>query len=124
MANLVVTAAQVVWLLPRNALVLALRGYRKFISPLYGDVCRYYPTCSAYGLHAIQTRGVIVGCALTVARIIRCNPWSRGGVDDVPTSAHTHSQVRITKFGWVVPSIAPTISRRLAPVAYATTWKD
>lgn len=75
-----------IWLAPRNALILFLKGYRKFISPLYGDVCRYYPTCSAYGLGQIQQRGVIVGSALTFARILRCNPWSKGGIDDVKPS--------------------------------------
>jgi putative membrane protein insertion efficiency factor len=65
---------------------LFLKGYRKFISPLYGDVCRYYPTCSAYGLGQIQQRGVIIGSVLTAARIVRCNPWSQGGIDQVKPS--------------------------------------
>lgn len=75
-----------IWLIPRNLGILFLKGYRKFISPLYGDVCRYYPTCSAYGLGQVQQRGVIVGSALTLARIVRCNPWSEGGIDEVKPS--------------------------------------
>jgi putative membrane protein insertion efficiency factor len=75
-----------IWLGPRNAVILVLKGYRRFISPLYGDVCRYYPTCSAYGLGQIQQRGVIFGSALTIARIVRCNPWSQGGIDQVKDS--------------------------------------
>jgi putative membrane protein insertion efficiency factor len=75
-----------IWLVPRNAVILFLKGYRKFISPLYGDVCRYHPTCSAYGLGQIQQRGVVWGSALTVARIVRCNPWSQGGIDQVEDS--------------------------------------
>jgi len=75
-----------IWLAPRNLVVLFLKGYRKFISPLYGDVCRYYPTCSAYGLGQVQQRGVIVGSVLTTARIVRCNPWSQGGIDQVKPS--------------------------------------
>lgn len=75
-----------IWLVPRNLVVLFLKGYRKFISPLYGDVCRYYPTCSAYGLGQIQQRGLIRGSALTIARIVRCNPWSAGGIDQVKES--------------------------------------
>jgi putative membrane protein insertion efficiency factor len=75
-----------IWLIPRNLTVLFLKVYRKFISPLYGDVCRYYPTCSAYGLGQIQQRGVIVGSVLTAGRIVRCNPWSDGGIDQVKTS--------------------------------------
>ena len=54
-------AALFVWLLPRNLCVVILRVYRAVISPLYGDVCRYYPSCSAYTLGAIQQHGVIQG---------------------------------------------------------------
>lgn len=75
-----------IWLGPRNLVILFLKGYRKFISPLYGDVCRYYPTCSAYGLGQIQQRGVIWGSIQTIARIVRCNPWSEGGIDQVKDS--------------------------------------
>jgi len=75
-----------IWLGPRNLVILFLKGYRKLISPLYGDVCRYYPTCSAYGLGQIQQRGVIVGSALTIRRIVSCNPWSEGGIDQVKDS--------------------------------------
>lgn len=89
-------------LLPRNAGVLLIRGYRAVISPLYGDVCRYYPTCSAYGLGSVQQRGLVVGSMLTLWRILRCNPWSRGGVDDVLVARH--GRHRITPFGWVVPA--------------------
>jgi putative membrane protein insertion efficiency factor len=89
-------------LIPRNVAVLLLRGYRKLISPLYGDVCRYYPSCSAYGLGSVQQRGLVVGAALTAWRIVRCNPWSRGGVDDV--RAAQHDRYRITPFGWVIPA--------------------
>jgi putative membrane protein insertion efficiency factor len=94
--------ARFVLLLPRNAGVLLLRGYRALISPLYGDVCRYYPSCSAYGLGSVQQRGLIVGSALTAWRILRCNPWSAGGIDEVRTASHDRD--RITRFGWVVPA--------------------
>ena len=88
-------------LLPRNLGVLLLRGYRAVISPLYGDVCRYYPSCSAYGLGSVQQRGLVVGAALTAWRIIRCNPWAAGGIDDVRPAGH--DRYRTTSFGWVVP---------------------
>lgn len=91
-----------VWLLPRNAGVLLIRAYRAVVSPLYGDVCRYYPSCSAYGLGAVQHRGLVVGSALTAWRIVRCNPWSRGGVDDVPMPRVRRFQ--LTRFGFVIPS--------------------
>lgn len=78
-----------IWLGPRNAVILFLKGYRKAISPLYGDVCRYYPTCSAYGLEQVQQRGVLAGVVLTTWRILRCNPFTKGGVDPVkPGSNH------------------------------------
>jgi putative membrane protein insertion efficiency factor len=89
-----------VLLLPRNAAVVILRGYRAVISPLYGDVCRYYPSCSSYTLQAIQQRGLLLGIALGSFRIMRCNPWSSGGVDDVPSPKK--QRYRITPFGFVV----------------------
>jgi putative membrane protein insertion efficiency factor len=91
-----------VWLLPRNAGVLLIRAYRAVVSPLYGDVCRYYPSCSAYGLGAVQHRGLVVGSALTAWRIVRCNPWSRGGVDDVPMPRVR--RFHLTRFGFVIPA--------------------
>ena len=95
-------AALFLILIPRNIGVLLIRGYRAVISPLYGDVCRYYPSCSAYGLGSVQQRGLLVGTALTAWRIVRCNPWSRGGVDEV--RAPKHDRYRVTSFGWVVPA--------------------
>ncbi|HRP99706.1 MAG TPA: membrane protein insertion efficiency factor YidD [Terrimesophilobacter sp.] len=87
------------WLLPRNVCVLILRAYRAVISPLYGDVCRYYPSCSHYALQSIQLHGVIKGVALGSWRIARCHPWAAGGVDD-PPAARTEA-FRITRFGFV-----------------------
>ena len=89
-----------VLLLPRNCAVVILRGYRAVISPLYGDVCRYYPSCSRYTLEAIQEYGVIRGVALGAWRILRCHPWAAGGVDDVP-HRHEHGFTE-TPFGFVV----------------------
>lgn len=60
--------------------------WRKFISPLYGDVCKYYPSCSAYGLEALQLHGALKGGVLTLRRIGRCHPWAKGGLDPVPGS--------------------------------------
>lgn len=91
-----------VGLIPRNLGVLLLRGYRAAISPLYGDVCRYYPSCSAYGLGSVQQRGLLIGSVLTAWRILRCNPWTAGGIDDVRPARH--DRYRTTTFGWVVPT--------------------
>ncbi len=66
------------------ALVAGIRGYQRFISPLFGPSCRYYPSCSAYALGAVRTHGPIKGALLAIGRLARCNPWSAGGVDHVP----------------------------------------
>ena len=61
-----------------------IRFYRKFISPLKPGCCRFTPTCSQYALEAFEKRGFFVGFILTVWRILRCNPFSKGGYDPVP----------------------------------------
>ena len=61
-----------------------IRFYRRFISPMKPQCCRFTPTCSQYALEAFEKRGFFVGLALTVWRILRCNPFSRGGYDPVP----------------------------------------
>ncbi len=68
----------------RRVVVLLLRGYRAVVSPVYGEVCRYYPSCSAYALEAVERHGAARGTWLTVRRIGRCHPWAEGGVDHVP----------------------------------------
>ncbi|WP_084606008.1 membrane protein insertion efficiency factor YidD [Agreia bicolorata] len=90
-----------VFLLPRNTAVLLLRAYRAVISPLYGDVCRYYPSCSSYTLQAIQQRGLSVGAVLGILRIARCHPWAAGGIDDVKPAKNP--RYALTPFGFVVP---------------------
>ena len=72
-------------LTPRNIALAILIAYRKVISPLYGQVCRYYPSCSLYTLRAIQHKGALWGIGLGAVRIIRCNPFARGGIDDPPS---------------------------------------
>lgn len=88
------------WLLPRNLCVAILRVYRAVISPLYGDVCRYYPSCSSYAMQSIQHYGVVRGGWMGVRRIVRCHPWAAGGIDEVPAKRHEHTHV--TNFGFVV----------------------
>ena len=94
------TVVSTVLLLPRNAGVLVLRAYRAVISPLYGDVCRYYPSCSAYALGAVQEHGLLVGSALAARRLARCHPWAEGGIDDVPLKGKR--RYTVTSFGFVV----------------------
>jgi uncharacterized protein len=68
----------------KHVLVWLLKGYRFAISPLYGQVCRYHPTCSAYALEAVETHGALRGTWLAIRRIGRCHPWAAGGPDPVP----------------------------------------
>jgi putative membrane protein insertion efficiency factor len=89
-----------VWLLPRNICVLILRFYRAVVSPLYGDVCRYYPSCSSYTLQAIQHHGVVRGVWLGTRRIARCHPWAAGGIDDIPQ--RPTERYSVTDFGFVI----------------------
>ena len=71
-----------VWI--RRLFILPIKGYKKFISPLLGNNCRFYPTCSEYMMQAIEIHGVIKGILLGAWRILRCNPLCKGGIDPVP----------------------------------------
>jgi putative membrane protein insertion efficiency factor len=68
----------------RQLLIWLLKGYRFAISPLYGQVCRFYPTCSAYALEAVTQHGALRGSWLAARRVGRCHPWNPGGYDPVP----------------------------------------
>jgi uncharacterized protein len=67
----------------RKLAVGPIRVYRRFISPMLPPSCRYWPTCSEYTLQAVEKYGVFKGGLLGAWRIIRCNPWSKGGIDPV-----------------------------------------
>ena len=68
----------------KRPLIWLIRLYQKYISSRTPPSCRYYPVCSVYGIQAISQFGAIKGTLLTVWRILRCNPFSRGGYDPVP----------------------------------------
>ncbi|WP_425955557.1 membrane protein insertion efficiency factor YidD [Xylanimonas sp. McL0601] len=70
--------------IPASVLVGMIRVYQVVISPMTGPTCKYYPSCSHYAVQAIRTHGALRGTGLALWRILRCNPWSLGGVDDVP----------------------------------------
>ena len=65
-------------------LILLVRGYRLFLSPVVGHYCRFSPTCSVYALEALQYYGVWRGSWLTVRRLLRCHPWGGSGYDPIP----------------------------------------
>ena len=68
----------------KNILIAMIRFYQKFLSPLKHTRCPYTPSCSQYGLEAIQKYGAVKGSLLACWRILRCNPFSKGGYDPVP----------------------------------------
>jgi len=68
----------------RTALVLLIRGYQVAISPMLPASCRYYPSCSAYAVEAIEKHGALRGTWLAMKRIGRCHPFRPGGYDPVP----------------------------------------
>lgn len=68
----------------KKFLVLIVRGYQKFISPLLGNNCRFSPTCSEYFILAVEKYGVIKGSYLGGKRILRCHPFNPGGYDPLP----------------------------------------
>lgn len=69
-------------------LSLLIIGYKRFLSPLLGPNCRFYPSCSSYFLQALETHGAVKGSWLGLRRICRCHPLNEGGVDPVPGTDH------------------------------------
>lgn len=68
----------------KHICIFFIRLYRRFVSPIKPKCCRFTPTCSAYAIEAYEKRGFFVGTALTVWRLLRCNPFGRPGHDPVP----------------------------------------
>ncbi len=68
----------------RHVLMLMIRLYQWILSPWLGPACRYYPSCSSYGIEAIRVHGCLRGLWMTATRILRCHPWHPGGYDPVP----------------------------------------
>lgn len=67
----------------RQVVLIGLRFYQKFISPLKPPTCRFYPTCSQYSIQAVERYGVLKGLWLTVKRLAKCHPFHPGGYDPV-----------------------------------------
>ncbi|MFB4165942.1 membrane protein insertion efficiency factor YidD [Alteribacillus sp. JSM 102045] len=68
----------------KKILLFIITFYRKFISPLTPPTCRFYPTCSEYGLEAVKRFGALKGGCLTLVRICKCHPFHPGGFDPIP----------------------------------------
>ena len=82
-----------------------LKAYRLLISPLYGNVCRYYPSCSAYALRAISVHGAAKGSWLATRRLLRCHPWAPGGYDPVPGTPEFAEEMRDQARRAAIPSL-------------------
>jgi hypothetical protein len=67
----------------RRVAILPIRAYQLLLSPMIGERCKYYPSCSEYAAQAINRYGILRGLVLAGWRLLRCNPWSRGGFDPV-----------------------------------------
>ena len=75
----------------KRLLLVVLRAYQLLFSPMLGQNCRFYPTCSNYSLDAIRVHGAARGSWLAVKRVCRCHPWNEGGVDLVPPAPERSS---------------------------------
>ncbi len=75
----------------KKVLIILIRAYRYGLSPLMGNHCRFYPSCSSYAETAIAEHGFIKGSWLTMRRLSRCHPWHPGGCDPVPEKTHRHA---------------------------------
>jgi putative membrane protein insertion efficiency factor len=95
-------------------LIGLLKAYRVLISPLYGNVCRYYPSCSAYALRAVQVHGAAKGSWLAARRVLRCHPWSSGGYDPVPGTPEFAEEMRAQAAGAVTLETT-SFARRAQP---------
>lgn len=78
----------------KRPLIWLIRCYQKYISARTPPSCKYYPVCSVYGIQAIERFGALKGTILTVWRILRCNPFSRGGYDPVPEKPNNKIRYR------------------------------
>ncbi len=68
----------------KSLFISIIKMYQRFISPLFPSSCKFSPTCSRYGIEAINKYGAFKGMAMTIKRILRCNPFSKGGYDPIP----------------------------------------
>lgn len=73
-------------------LIALIKLYKRTLSLLIGNSCRFYPSCSSYGIQAIDTHGSVKGSWLTIKRICKCNPLHPGGIDPVPDCSHSNNE--------------------------------
>jgi uncharacterized protein len=93
--------------LPRDLLILLVRGYRLLLKPWLGNACRFEPTCSAYALASLQRHGALAGATLAAGRLLRCHPWCKGGHDPAPAAPPR----LFTRLGLASPEDPPVPTR-------------
>jgi putative membrane protein insertion efficiency factor len=96
-----------------SVLLCLVTGYRRFISPILPPSCRFYPSCSAYALEAVQVHGALRGSWLAVRRLSRCHPFHAGGLDPVPPAKQGKGQAADHAMG-AGPEISEQSARELA----------
>ncbi len=82
----------------KKLVIWLIRFYQKYISPLSAPCCRFSPSCSQYGIEAVERFGVIRGLGLTIWRILRCNPWNPGGFDPVPEKTNKKRKYKFIEY--------------------------
>ena len=87
----------------RIALIAAIKLYRLALSGLLGGQCRFDPSCSAYAEEAVRSRGAAIGTALAAWRVVRCNPFGKGGVEPVPVKRDPTAGLDVSAYDAVLP---------------------
>lgn len=110
----------------KKILIKVVKGYQRFISPLFPPSCRYYPTCSHYTVEAIEKHGAIKGGIMGLARILRCNPFVRGGVDRVPNhfTVRRNPDEKNGVYGYNVASLEEKKERKKQTEELYEKYKD
>ncbi len=101
----------------RDVVVVLLRAYKGFVSPLFPPACRFHPTCSEYAAEAVEIHGVFRGIVLAAWRLLRCNPWCQSGFDPVPDAFRLADPpaTRVVSQNWLAaprPPRRPTCEAR------------
>ena len=97
--------------------------YQRVVSPLIAPRCKYSPTCSHYALDALKIHGLFKGTLLAAWRLLRCNPWSNGGVDHVPQLGHWKPRPWVPPQDWV-GNLEPFSVVRPLPMALDSQWES
>ena len=92
----------------KRVMIKGIRIYQKYLSPLKHTKCPYYPTCSQYGLEAIEKYGAFKGGLMAIWRILRCNPFSKGGYDPVPEERKSVQQIGLSHVLYIVHRMEET----------------